>query len=213
MVLQSLVRWLLPKEEHFFDFLEQQAEVADQGANALASLRDGSRSVSEVRQRVQELEHQGDKLVHEMEEALARTFVTPIDREDLQKLSKELDDILDLTNLAARSCVLFGVEKPSAPMIQLMEKLIECTTILKRALPRLRQRRYADLIHDGRAIHSLEKEGDTIFRDGISVLFHDPSIDAKVLLREKDILEDLENAIDHCDHIASTLTNLAIKNG
>ena len=60
---------------------------------------------------------------------------------------------------------------------------------------------------------SKEKEGDAVFRGAVSVLFHDPSVDAKMLLREKEILEDLENAIDKCDHVAETLTNIAVKNG
>ncbi len=68
-----------------------------------------------MRLAVQDLEHKGDNIYHQMEEALAKTFVTPIDREDLQKLSAELDDILDLTNGAMRTAVLYGVEKPTLP--------------------------------------------------------------------------------------------------
>src|SRR5690349_5232147 len=108
MGLQQVIRFLLPKEDHFFDFLEKQAECARDGARAFARFEPAV--AAKVRAEVQEIEHRGDRFVHEMEEALAQTFVTPIDREELQKLSKELDDILDLTNGAARACELLGVE-------------------------------------------------------------------------------------------------------
>src|ERR1700761_6805182 len=114
MGLQSVVRFLLPREDHFYDFLERQAIVAHKAPVCLRAFGEGE--VSRVREAVQILEHDGDKIVHEMEEALARTFVTPIDREDLQKLSSELDGVLDLTNGAIRACVLLGVDKPTDAM-------------------------------------------------------------------------------------------------
>src|SRR5256885_15677193 len=125
MGLQDLVRWFLPKEEHFYVFLERQAIAAHEGATALATFKDDAVSAEAVAKTVQVIEHQGDSIVHELEEALAKTFVTPIDREDLQKLSSQLDDILDLTNGAARAAVLFRVKRPTAAMITLMDKLVE----------------------------------------------------------------------------------------
>ena len=211
MALQAIVRWFLPREDHFFLHLEKQAEIAHEAAQVLASSR--TADVKDVRNQVQELEHDGDKIVHEVEEALARTFVTPIDREDLQRLSSELDTVLDLTNGAARACDLFGVTKPTPPMLALMGVLVECTTVLVSALPKLRAHQYTALIEDTRTLRKLEKDGDAIFREAISVLFKDPAIDAKVLLREKAVLEDLENAVDHCDQVAGTLAQLAVKHG
>ena len=162
---------------------------------------------------MQELEHKGDRIAHEVEEMIARTFVTPIDREDLQKLSQELDDVLDLMNGAARACVLYGVERPTLPMVGLMDKLVECTAVLKNALPHLRAHRYNDLIEASREVRKLEKDGDTVFRSAISALFKDGGVDAKQLLREREVLEHLENSIDYCQHVGSTLANLAIKHG
>ncbi|MGH7285529.1 MAG: DUF47 domain-containing protein [Polyangiaceae bacterium] len=211
MALQAIVRWLLPREDQFYDFLEKQAVVAHQGALVLAGSKDDD--PKNVRTRVQQLEHDGDKIVHEVEEELARTFVTPIDREDLQRLSSELDTVLDLTNGAARACDLFGVDHPTEPMLQLMNVLVECTAVLKNALPMLRRHEYDKLIEEARILKKLEKDGDAIYREAVSKLFHDPAVDAKVLLREKAVLEDLENAVDHCDQVAETLTQLAVKLG
>ena len=211
MGIQSVIRFLLPREEHFYDFLERQAVVAHKGALALAPFKDGD--VARVREEVQRLEHEGDKIVHDMEEALARTFVTPIDREDLQKLSSELDDILDFTNGTVRAASLYGVGKPTEPMMKLIDVLVRSTEVLEAAIPNLRKHRYKDLVESARAIRKLEKEGDAIFRSAVSTLFHDGTVDAKQLLREKEVLEDLENAIDVTNHVADTLTNLAVKHG
>lgn len=213
MALQSIVRWLLPREDHFYGFLEQQADVAYEAALAVARFKNGGVRADEVRELVQNIEHRGDKIVHEVEEALARTFVTPIDREDLQKLSKELDDVLDLMNGAMRACVLFGVERPTEPMIALVDKLVECTEVLRDAVPKLRTHQYTQLIEASRRVRRLEKDGDLVFRSAVSGLFKSTDVDFKQLLREREVLEDLEGAIDHCERVASTLANLAIKHG
>jgi uncharacterized protein len=127
MGLQDLVRWLLPKGDHFYAFLERQAVAAHDGAVALAVFKDASFSAEAVAKSVQVIEHHGDAIVHELEEALAKTFVTPIDREDLQKLSSQLDDVLDPTNSTARGSVLFGVARPTVAMSTLIDKLVTRT--------------------------------------------------------------------------------------
>ncbi|MBX5483265.1 MAG: DUF47 family protein [Myxococcaceae bacterium] len=213
MGLQSVVRWFLPREDRWFEFLEKQVSIADESAKSLATFRDVSVSAEDVRAKVQALEHEGDKLVHELEEELARTFVTPIDREDLQRLSIEIDAITDLANATARACALLGVQQPSAAMVKLMDVLTRCTAQLRQAVPRLRTHEYTTLISEARGIRALEKEGDQIYREAISRLFKDPAIDAKVLLRDREVLDDLENAIDHCEQLAQSLINLAVKHG
>ncbi len=212
MGLQNVVRWFLPREDHFYEFLERQASVARDAAKALLGFKEG-KPTDGVRADVQSLEHKGDKIVHEMEDALAKTFVTPIDREDLQKLSSELDDILDLTNGAVRAAALYGIDKPTEPMLELMDVLLRSTRTLAKAMPNLRKHDYQAVMEASRATRKLEKEGDSIFREAVSALFHDPSIDPKRLMREKEVLEDLEEAIDHCETVANTLANLAVKHG
>jgi predicted phosphate transport protein (TIGR00153 family) len=210
--LQGIVRRLVPREDHFYLFLEGQAAAAHEGALALRRFTDGA-SATAVRDAVQELEREGDRIHHAMEEALARTFVTPIDREDLQKLSSELDDILDLTNGAIRAAVLYGVEKPTEPMSKMMSILVQCTGVLKDAVPNLRTNAYAKITEGTHALRELEKDGDAIYRESVSALFHDEAVDAKELLREKQVLEDLENAVDHCETVGDTLAHLAVKHG
>ncbi len=214
MGFQRFVRFLIPRADHFYEFLERQANVAHQGALVLARFGGPELgSAQEVCDAVQALEHEGDRIVHEMEEALAKTFVTPLDREDLQRLSMELDDVLDLTNATARVALLYGVESPSQASRQLTAILVEATALLATVLPALRKNRYKELIDVARQVRRLEKDGDVIFRQETSRLFHDTSIEPRELIRQKTLLDDLEGAIDRCEHVASTLTNLAVKHG
>lgn len=217
MGIQDVIRWFLPREDHFYDFLERQASAAHEGAKELSKFVKNGTSAVEARDAVQKIEHAGDGIVREMEEALAKTFVTPIDREDLQKLSSELDTVLDLTNGAIRACVLLGVEKPTEPMAKLVEIIVRCTEKIDAVMPNLRKHQYAVILEAARELRKIEKEADVVYREAVSVLFRadatNPGSDARVLIREKTVLEDLENAIDQCDAIADTLTHLSVKHG
>jgi uncharacterized protein Yka (UPF0111/DUF47 family) len=98
-------------------------------------------------------------------------------------------------------------------MGRLMGLLEQSTAVLRDAMPKLRKHAYAELLDASREMRKLEKEGDGVFREAISALFHNESASARVMLSEKEVLEDLENAIDQCEMVAETLANLAVKHG
>jgi uncharacterized protein Yka (UPF0111/DUF47 family) len=148
-----------------------------------------------------------------MEDALARTFVTPLDREDLHRLGGQLDDIIDLTNLTARSFGLYHIDKPSKAMVDIMKYLVSATRILKEIMPRLRKHEYAELIEGCRDVRKVEKEADQVYRAEISHLFSEVHEDFRELLKQKEALDQLENAVDSCDDVADLLSNLAVKHG
>ncbi len=213
MGLQNIIRWLLPREDHFFDILERQSKAVRDGSIALARFGEGEGTLVSVRDAVQEWEHQGDKLFHEMEDALALTFVTPLDREDLHRLSSELDGVLDLANAAIRACDMLGVESPTVPMKRLIALILQSSELIQRAVPLLRKHDYTQIVALGREIRKIEKQGDRVYREAISELFRNPNVDAKVIIREQSVLDDLENAIDACEAVAKILGNLAVKHG
>ena len=140
MGIQALIRILLPREEHWYDMLEEIAGLSHEAAKALLLFKE--RPASEVQATVQALEHKADDVVRRMGNALARTFVTPIDREDLHRLTGELDDAIDLMNLSARVFALFRLERPTPPMVELMVRLEQATAVL-RALEKLPADRFA----------------------------------------------------------------------
>ncbi|MBN8524635.1 MAG: DUF47 family protein [Planctomycetes bacterium] len=210
-MLNSLLRLIRPRADHFYDFLERQAALAHEGAKALEGITRPDANFEAVRNRIQELEHEGDKQVHGMLDALSATFVTPIDREDLQRLSKRIDDILDLTNATGKACVTFGVEKPTSAMRLLIAKLAESAELINQAVPKLRVHAYPEAIRICARVTISEKDGDVVYRDALSTLFRDPSIDAKTILREREVLDDLEKAINRCEQVADLITTVAVK--
>ena len=211
MGFQSFVRWMLPREDHFYTMLEDLGRMAHEAAVALARFQE--RPGIEVQEKVQVIEHTADNVVRLMEEALAKTFVTPIDREDLHRLTSELDDIVDHANLTARAFQLYNIDRPTAAMVEMMKMLVTVTAMIRDAVPHLRKHRYAALIGGGREIRQIEKEADTIYRAAISALFRESHGDFRKLLSQKEALDDLERAVDHCDNVADLLSNLAVKHG
>jgi uncharacterized protein len=210
-MMNALLRMIRPRADHFYSFLERQAQLALEAARVLEGITKPDANAEAVRNRIQELEHEGDTQVHGMLDALSATFVTPIDREDLQRLSKRIDDILDLTNATAKACVTFGVEKPTPAMRLLISKLVESTDLLNQSVPKLRTHAYPEAIRICARVTISEKDGDVVYRDALSALFRDPNIDAKTILREREVLDDLEKAINRCEQVADLITTVAVK--
>ncbi len=212
MSLQDAIRHLLPQEVVFYDLLERQGSLLLDAARALCRFADGA-PAGEVHAAVRELEHAADGVVHEVEDHLARIFVTPLDREDIQQLCMSLDDPMDYINVTARSLDLYVVPRPTPPMQRMMRLLVVLAELLHHHLPALRRHEYRRLIDLGREVKRYEKEGDTIFRGAIIELFKDRDLDAKSLIRDKEILEDLEHAINSFEVFSERLRHLAVKHG
>lgn len=213
MSLQRFIRRVFPREESFYGLLERLAVLTRSAVTELRRLGVDGVTPDAVAEAVQRVEHDGDQAFHEVETSLARTFVTPIDREDIHQIAFEIDEVIDMVNLVARTCALFHIDAFTPPMERLVDTLDRATQVLADTVPRLRRHDYAGILAAGRVVRVLEKEADTVFRNTLSALFQDPGIDAKQLLKEKEIIEHVEDAVDRCDRIANTLCNLAVKHG
>ena len=211
-IVQDFVRRLRPKEDRFFEVLERQATTAREAAATLATFGVEA-SAAELSARLQEVEHEGDALAYELEELLARTYVTPIDREDIHELSNALDEVVDHTNRAARVCDLMGVVVPTKPMTDLLDLLRRCTVLVADAVPLLRMRDQSNVFVAKRNIRELEKTADRIHRDAIREMFTTSWTDPRQFLRERAVLEQIEEGINQCENIGGLLALLAIKYG
>ncbi|MBN2196953.1 MAG: DUF47 family protein [Polyangiaceae bacterium] len=210
---QTLFRRVFPKDHSFFAKLEQLSLIAQRAVTELGRLGAQDASPDEVAQAVLAVEHEADAVFHEVEAALARTFVTPIDREDIHQLAFEIEEIVDTVNVAARTCSLLRIKELTPAMKALLATLGQCTDVLAEAFPLLRRNDYAGIMVAARKIRGFEKEADTVFRQTLSALFQDPSTNAKELLKEKELIEHFEEAVDRCDRLANTLSSLAVKHG
>jgi len=211
MSFQRFINVLIPREHQFYDFLEHQARVASDAVRVLGRFIEGDPDHAGIRRDVTAFEKEGDGIVDEMHVALSKTFVTPIDREDLQALSKRLDDVADYANTTARSIGIFAVQGASPAMARLYDTLRQACDQLSEMVPLLRKGNYAKIIDQCRQMHQIEKSGDKIFRDELSRMFHDEDVSAKEILRSREILDNLETAIDACDRVAEAMMHVAVK--
>jgi uncharacterized protein len=154
-------------------------------------------------------EQEGDRITHDIIHRLNRTFVTPLDREDIHELASALDDVVDFTEEVADYLGLYNIEAPMAQAQELAKVLHQAARQIAEAMPRLRS--FKDLSLYTVELNRLENDGDRIAREAIASLF-DNGIDPMVVIRWKDIFERLEEAIDATEHVANILEGVAIKN-
>jgi predicted phosphate transport protein (TIGR00153 family) len=206
---------LLPKETVFFDLFEKSADNVQKSAQKLLELMGNFGDLAYRAQEIKEIEHTGDKLTHEMIERMNKTFVTPLDREDIHELACRLDDILDLMDTATARMSLYKVKEPMPDAVALARVLVAATTTIKEAMPLLRtlgKKASAEaLLKACVEVHTRENEGDRIEQHALAALFengHDPIL----VIKWKDIFQDLEAATDRCEDVANAIESIVLKN-
>lgn len=203
----------IPKEEKFFDLFEQQAKSLQAGAKALTELvSDWSISHQGIA-RLKELEHECDITTHEIMDKLNRTFVTPLDREDIHHLATELDDVMDFIQAISSILVLFHIEKTSEDLIEMVKVLEEAVSNVSKAVSSIRDmnrpRRILDYCIE---INRLENRADRMFELAIAKLF-DNTRDPVEIIKWKEIYDTTETATDKCEDVANTIEGIVVKHG
>ena len=203
---------LIPKDEKFFDILEEASDNVEKGAGVFLELVSDWSLTSPKIQQIRELEHEGDRMTHEVIDRLNRTFITPIDREDIHALATELDDVIDIIQATMDRMQLFRIDKTSPILIQMSEVLVKATHAIGKAIISLR-----DLKHSRRTldfcieINRLENEGDAILKVGLGELFATPK-DVLEIVKWKEVYEAAEYATDKCEDIANIIEGIVVKN-
>jgi predicted phosphate transport protein (TIGR00153 family) len=215
MWIDRMVRWLLPRQDLFFTLLEGVAAKVTAASTVFCELAtaEGHERLAGVSARLATLEDEADELCRQLYEELDRTFVTPIDREDLAHLTGALDDVVDAMEHAAAFATLFRFDSLSAPMRQLVGIAGKAAGELERAVGCLRRGLAPESIRDaGVAVHALENQGDEIYRAAVEALFRD-GVEARDLVRQKDMLDWLEDGIDRCQDAMDVIRSVVVKNG
>jgi len=204
---------LFPKTPQFFDLFEKAANTILQGARLLEDFFADANNLEKKLKTIEDCEHAGDQITHDTVEMLNKTFITPIDREDIHGLITEMDDILDLIYGTANRVVLYKVPPAGADMKKVVEILVKAVEEVSKAVLRLRDmaKKPELILAQCIEINRLENEADEALRRAISNLF-DREKDAIKLIKEKEILETLENATDRCEDVANTLEAIVLKN-
>jgi predicted phosphate transport protein (TIGR00153 family) len=201
---------LVPQNRVFFDLYTQAARNAVEISKKLVDLVEAFPEAGDERFReIRELEHEGDRLTHEVVDHLNRTFVTPFDRDDMYRLAGALDDICDHVDEAAGNIVSYGVETVRPAAREQAQVILRAARKLDEAVGCLEG--FKDARRQLIELRELEDEGDRLVREGVSQLFKAEE-DAITVIRWKDIHEHLEEAVDACENAADVLEAILVKN-
>jgi uncharacterized protein len=200
---------LTPQKRQFFDLFTQASANARDIARVLVDLLDDWPESREKLRDIRELEHEGDRLTHEVINLLNRTFVTPFDRDDMYRLISVIDDVCDHIDEAADNIDAYEVRDVPEKARQQAEVIYRAATRLHEAVERLEG--FKDSARQLAALRELEDEGDRLSRDAIAELFRS-SADPLTIIRWKDIHEQLEEAVDACENAADVLEAILVKN-
>jgi uncharacterized protein len=201
---------LVPQKREFFELYDRAARNAIAMSERLVELLDTFPAGADDGMRdIKELEHEGDRITHDLVDLINRTFVTPFDREDMYRLAGVLDDICDNIDDTAEKVVGYGVREVREQARQQARVVHRCTAKLSEAVGQLEG--FKDSRRQLMELRELEDEGDRLARQAIAELFAgDP--DPVALVRWKDIHEQLEEAVDACENAADVLEAILVKN-
>jgi uncharacterized protein len=205
------VAWrLIPREEKFYDDFIAMADELNNGASLLEQMLAAERPIWDKADEIKEVEHKCDFLTHEIIQRLNRTFVTPIDREDIHALARSLDDVMDAIDASATLIRLYRLDTVRFGANELARTISACTKEVRLALQALEEKK--GVSRHAVEINRLENEADRTHQQAVSRLF-DEERDPLTVIKWKETLDFLEDATDRCEDVANVLEGVMVKNG
>lgn len=210
MIIVGIKEWVIPQDKVFFDLFDRMAQTVVSAADLLVELVENFDNVKEQCHRMKQIEHQGDEISHEIYEQLNRTFITPLEPEEISRLASALDDILDYIDGTTQQMYNYGIPETDDSMIELA-KLIQLSVIeIEKAVTGIRTIKNPELIEERCIeVNRLENVADNVLGHAIMDLFK--TEDAITIIKLKDIYESLEMATDKCEDVANVLSDIAIR--
>ena len=202
---------LRPSDNSFYDFFIKAATNLVRGTELLSELVIPNADFATIAERLEDVEHDSDKITHDVYNKINSTFITPFDREDIYRLASTLDDVIDHIEAAGNLVYLYGLTKlPALPreMNDLVHVLDQQARVTAAAMPRLRSMK--DLKEYWVEINRLENDGDRAYRMLLVRLFSG-EYDALQVLKMKEVADELERACDAFEHVANTVEQIAVK--
>lgn len=201
----------MPRESGFFDLFEQASQNVVEAGQCLKNLMMSFNEPQKQIQHIKDLEHKGDGLTHDIVFKLNKTFITPLDREDIHELASALDDILDEIDAVAELFLVFKIQRPTPTALRLSEILHESVLEVGKGIYLLRQKNW-DMKECGIRVNTLENEADRVLGEAISKLFEEED-DPKTVMKWKEIYENFEKGTDSCEDVLNVLERIALKHG
>ena len=203
---------LKPKEEKFFLTLAEHAMLVRESTEILHSAIADRSQVPELMKRINETERIADEIVDRILAKLHKTFIAPMDREDIFTLAKKLDDIIDCIKAAIERMELYNIDEPSERIREMSELILKCGKQVEKAIFSLQDMKKERLRLQARCerIIDLEARGDELYRQEMGKLFHECT-DAINIIKWKEILVNLEEVLDLSEDVATSLKRVVIK--
>jgi len=199
---------LIPRDMKFYELFREQALNIHKAAQMLASLFENYQEVEKNVAEIKFVEHKGDQLTHELMMKLNKTFITPLDREDIHALGSALDDVLDLVDAAAGRLVTYKISAVTPGARQLSKVILHGTEILQKAIGELEKPDH--ILEYCEQIQLIEEEADRIKGECVARLFED-SANPIEIIKWKEIYEVLEATTDKCEDVADVLEAVVLK--
>jgi len=202
--------WIIPQDKIFFNLLEEQAELVLETAVLFKEMINEYDSFRVKMKRMHALEHEGDEIVHKIVQKLHRTFITPIDQEDISKLSSLQDDVLDYIDAVANRIFLFKLEEPDDVIKRFAGIILQQVKEVSGAMKQIRKIRQEEIQEKFKAVHRLENEADDLYDSSMVQLFKGK--DPIIILIMKEIYDFLEEITDKCEDVCLAIQDIVIKN-
>lgn len=200
---------LFPKQEDYFTLFNRQAELMRQGTAMLQEMLERFDQLDERARALKAVEHEADQVTHEIFAKLNRTFITPLEREDIHDLAAGLDDVLDAAEAIGTRLVLFKVTHITPEAAKLGGIIAAAAVQIEKAVQHLRD--HADLLPYTVEVNRLENEADAVSRNAVADLFSGRH-EVLDVLRWREIYGRLEGAADKCEDVANTIEAIVLKN-
>jgi len=214
MQLNSIFQFFVPKDKKFFPLFEQASGNLVSMATLLVKYVNTSDEAGRdsLRLEIEDLEHKGDDITHEISMELSKNFITPFDREDIHYLANTIDDIADYIHGTANRINFYGVKKITPPIKQLADLILEGCENVERGMKALKNMSNVNEVMDACAkINDVEDRADDVFDKAVADLFENEQ-DAKELIKYKEVLQNMETATDSCKDAAAAMEAIAVKN-
>jgi hypothetical protein len=202
--------WIIPQDKVFFNLLEEQAKLVLAAAELFQDMIKNSGISEKNIKKMKGIEHEGDEIVHKLFYKLNKTFITPIDHEDISKLTSLYDDVLDYIDAVAGKIYLFKIKKPDGVIKDFADIIVKQVKEVNGALKQIRKIKQEEIEKKFEEIHKLENEADDLCDNAIAKLVQEK--DAVKILIFKDIYEFLEGITDRCEDVCLVLQDIVMKN-
>jgi predicted phosphate transport protein (TIGR00153 family) len=202
---------LLPHDRQFFQNFEAQGRKTVEGCRALLALIENPADLESQAQRVTQIEQECDEITHAVVESLHKTFITPLDRNDIYRLITKMDDIMDLVEAAADRFSLYQVRQMAPDAGEMARTLVQSSEHVLSAVSGLREMRQANVILQHCVeINRLENVADKILRSALARLFREEK-DPIAVIKWKELFETMESATDRCEDVANIIEGVVLE--